>query len=188
MKGLLLAGAASLLFPFLVMLLFRAITSRRRAAGMVRVFLATVPLYVGAYAVTPADLGFLPPWLMEPRYVPACAFGLLVYSAFFFGGWLQVYNLADRGCALHILLAIAESPDGALSAAEIKTRYERGRGLHWMPDKRIEGILELGLAAPRHGRLHAKPKGARVARRRAVGQHHIDGVRLQLRQQVAQIA
>ena len=145
MKGLLLAAVASLIFPLLVMLLFRAITIRRRAAAMLRLFLATVPLYVGAYAATPADLRFLSPWLVEPRFVP-------------------VYNLADRGCALHILLAIGESPDRAMSAPEIEIRYERGRGLHWMADKRIEDILAIGLATLRAGRLHATPKGARVAR------------------------
>jgi len=163
-KGLLLAAVAALLFPLLVMLLFRAVPIRRRAAAMLRLFLATVPLYVGAYAATPADLRFLSPWLVEPRFVPACAFGLFVYGALFFGGWLQVYNLADRGCALHILLAIGESPDRAMSAPEIEIRYERGRGLHWMADKRIEDILAIGLATLRAGRLHATPKGARVAR------------------------
>lgn len=164
MKGLLLAATASLLYPLLVMLLFRRVTIRRRAAAMLRLFLATVPLYAGAYAATPADLGFLPPWLVEPRFVPACALGLFVHGALFFGGWLQVYNLADRGCALHILLAIGESPARVLSAAEIEARYNRGREPHWMPDKRIESVLDVGLATLRDGRLRATPRGVRAAR------------------------
>jgi len=117
-----------------------------------------------AYAAAPADLGVLAPWLVEPRYVAAGAFGLFVHAALFFGGWWQVYNLADRGCALHIVLAICESPERALSAPEIEARYGAGRGLHWMPDKRIDDILDHGLATLRGGRLHATPKGARVAR------------------------
>ena len=164
MKALLLALGCSLLYAVAVTVLFRRRQMRERAAAMLRLFLATVPVYLAAYAATPADLGVLAPWLLEPRYVAAGAFGLFVHAALFFGGWWQVYNLADRGCALHIVLAICESPERALSAPEIEARYGAGRGLHWMPDKRIEDILDRGLATLRGGRLHATPKGARVAR------------------------
>ena len=164
MKALLLALGCSLLYAAAATALLRLHQTRYRAAAMLRLFWATVPVYLAAYAATPADLGFLPPLLVEPRYVPACAFGLFVHAALFFGGWWQVYNLADRGCALHIILAIAESPERALSAPEIEARYGAGRGLHWMPDKRIEDIRDTGLATLRAGRLRPTPKGARVAR------------------------
>ena len=164
MKALLLALGCSLLYAAAVTVLFRRRQMRDRAAAMLRLFLSTVPVYLAAYAATPADLGFLAPGLVEPRYVPACAFGLFVHAALFFGGWWQVYNLADRGGSLHILLAIDESPERALPAPEIASRYGSGRGLHWMLGKRIDGILDTGLATLRDGRLRTTPRGARVAR------------------------
>ncbi|HET8576161.1 MAG TPA: hypothetical protein VFO18_03610 [Methylomirabilota bacterium] len=164
MKAFLLALGCSLLFALLITLIFRTITLRERAAVMLRLFLATVPLYLALYALTPADLGILSPGLVEPRYVPACLFGLFVHGALFFGGWLQLYNLADRGFSLRILTDVDESPGRELSAAEIQGRYGGGRGLEWMLDKRVEGVVGTGMATLDHGRLRVTPKGARAAR------------------------
>jgi hypothetical protein len=163
-KGLLLAAAASLSCVLAVTLLFRAVTVSRRAGAMLHVFLATVPLYVAAYALTPADLGWLPDRLVEKRAFACGAFGLFVHAALFFGGWLQVYNLAERGFSLRILIDIDESPGGALSADDEEARYGGGRGVRWMFDKRLEGLVSAGLVTQRAGRLVATDKGARAAR------------------------
>lgn len=164
MKALLLALGCSLLYALLITLLFRMVTVRRRAAVMFWLFLATVPVYVALYALTPADLGVLSPWLVEPRFVPACAFGLFVHAALFFGGWLQVYNLAERGFSLRILIDVDASPERSLTAAEVQARYGGGRGMDWMLDKRVQGIVESGMATLAEGRLRVTPKGARAAR------------------------
>jgi hypothetical protein len=163
-KGLLLAAASSLLCALAVTVLFRAVAVRRKAAAMLQVFLATVPLYIAAYALLPADLDWLPEWLVEPRALVCGAFGLFVHAALFFGGWLQVYNLAERGFSLRILIDIDESAAGALSVEEEEASYGGGRGVRWMLDKRIEGLLSAGLAVERAGRLVAAPRGARAAR------------------------
>jgi hypothetical protein len=164
MKALLLALGCSLLCALLTTLRFRKPNIQRRAAAMLRLFLVTVPLYLILYAATPADLGFLSSSLVEPRYVPAGLFGLFVHGALFFGGWLQLYNLADRGFSLRILTDIDESPERILTAAELQARYGGGRGLDWMLDKRVRGITETGMATLAHGRLRATPKGVRAAR------------------------
>lgn len=164
MKGLLLAAAGSLTCVLAVTLLFRAVTVSRRAGAMLYVFLATVPLYIAAYSMTPADLGWLPDWLVEQRAFVCGAFGLFVHAALFFGGWLQVYNLAERGFSLRILIDIDESPGGALSADDEEARYGGGRGVRWMFDKRVEGLVSAGLVTQRADRLVATGKGARVAR------------------------
>ena len=164
MKALLLAAACSLLYVLLISLLFRVREIRQRAEAMLYLFLATVPLYLAAYALWPADLGFLPASLVEPRATLAGAFGLVVHGALFFGGWLQLYNVAERGFSLRILIDIDESAAGTLSAAELETRYGGGRGLRWMQDKRIEGIVESALVTLHDGRLRTTPRGARTAR------------------------
>lgn len=163
MKGLLLAFGCSLLCALGVTLVFCTVEVRRHVAVMVRVFLATVPLYLVAYVLTPPDLGLLAPWLVEPHAALDWAFGLFVHAGLFFGGWLQLYNLADRGFSLHILIAIDEAPEHALSPPEIASRYGGRRGLRWMLRKRIDGILDTGLVALREGRFRATPKGARAA-------------------------
>jgi hypothetical protein len=163
-KGLLLAAASSLLCVAAVTVVFRVVDVPRRAAAMLGIFLATIPLYVAAYVLTPADLRLLPGWLVEPRGFLCGAFGLFVHAALFFGGWLQVYNLAERGFSLRILIDIDESPARALSAEEAEAAYGGGRGMGWMLDKRIEGLLSTRLIVERDGRLMATGKGTRAAR------------------------
>ena len=164
MKGLLLAAASSLLCVTAVTVVFRIVDVRRRAAAMLGMFLATIPLYVAAYALTPADLWLVPGWLVEPRGFLCGAFGLFVHAALFFGGWLQVYNLAERGFSLRILIDIDESPGRAHSPAEEEAAYGGGLGMEWMLDKRIEGLLSARLMMERDGSLLATHKGARAAR------------------------
>ncbi|HET8579002.1 MAG TPA: hypothetical protein VFO18_18030 [Methylomirabilota bacterium] len=163
MKGLLLAVACSLVCALATTLLFRTVAVRARAAAMLRIFLFTVPLYLAAYALTPADLSVLPEALVEPRAWLGGALGLYVHAALFFGGWLQLYNLADRGFSLHILIAIDRSPAGALSPEELRERYGDG-GIAGMADKRIAGILETGFVTLDGGRLRPTSKGIRAAR------------------------
>jgi len=94
----------------------------------------------------------------------ARVFGLFVHAALFFGGWLQVYNLAERGFSLRILIDIDESPGRALSPEEEEAGYGGGLGMGWMLDKRIEGLLSTRLMVERDGSLLATHKGVRVAR------------------------
>ena len=164
MKGLLLAAASSLLCVAAVTVVFRIVDVRRRAAAMLRIFLVTIPLYVAAYALTPADLWLLPERLVEPRAFLCGVFGLFVHAARFFRGWLQVYNLAERGFSLRILIDIDESPGRALSPEEEEAGYGGGLGMGWMLDKRIEGLLSTRLIVERDGSLLATHKGVRVAR------------------------
>ncbi len=164
MKGLLLALACSAATALGVTLLFACRDVARRAAAMCGVFLTTAVAYLVAYRLTPPDLGVLPPGLVEPLSWLDGAFGLAVHAALFFGGWLQVYNLAERGFSLRILIDIAEGPRPVLTGDEVAARYGGGRGAAWMREKRIDGLVETGLAAWRDGRLRATPKGRRTAR------------------------
>lgn len=164
MKGLLLALACSGGTALGVTLLFACRDIARRAAAMCAVFLLTALAYPVAYWLTPPDLGVLPPRLVEPRAWLDCAFGLVVHAALFFGGWLQVYNLAERGFSLRILIDIAEVPARVLTADQVAARYGAGRGAAWMREKRIDGLVDTGLAAWRDGRLRATRGGRRSAR------------------------
>lgn len=164
MKGLLLALACSAGTALGVTVLFACRDVVRRAASMCGVFLLSVPVYLAAYVWTPPDLGVLPPRLVEARGWLDGAYGLVVHAALFAGGWLQLYNLAERGFSLRILIDIAEAPERALTGEQVAARYGGGRGAAWMREKRIEGLVETGLARWDGGRLRATPKGQRTAR------------------------
>jgi hypothetical protein len=163
-KGLLLALACSAGVALAITGLFAARRVARRAAAMGGVFLASVPVYLGAYLATPPDLAVLPPELVEPWGWLEAAFGLAVHAALFAGGWLQLYNLAERGFSLRILIDIAEAPEGALAREAVVARYGGGRGAAWMREKRIQGLVETGLAGWHGGRLMPTRKGRRAAR------------------------
>jgi hypothetical protein len=130
---------------------------------MLGLFALTVPLYLAAYALTPADLGILSAGLVEPRAWLECAFGLFVHGALFLGGWLQLYNLADRGFSLRLLIDIAEA-QAPLSREEVEARYGGGRGIAWMIGKRLDDMLESGVVARSDGALRLTPRGARAGR------------------------
>jgi len=141
----------------------RLLKRRASAALLTAVFLGSIPIYVLAFLTTPADVGFLPLWISDGPLALELGFGLFVYGSGFFGGVLQLYNLADRGFSLRILIEIAESPERQLSAAQVADAYSRGRGLGWMYRKRIDGLLEHRFIQVNGGSACLTPRGQRAA-------------------------
>lgn len=163
MKGFLLALAMNFVCFGLITAIFRAREVRGRAALMAQIFLLILPCFVAVHVLSPADLSILPPRLTASSLLVDLAFGLLVYGAGFFGGILQLYNLADRGFSLRILIDIAESQRGMLSLQEIIENYSGGRGLDWMYQKRLQGLVEQGLVRIDREMIHNSERGRRAA-------------------------
>ena len=164
MKGLLLAVAGAAVLTLVATLVFRLFATERRAALLVRLFLLSLPVFVLVYVLTPADLGVIQPWAVEPDSRLELAYGLVVYSALFFGGLLQLYNLAERGFSLRILIDIAEAPNGQLAERDLVQAYGGRRGFDAALDKRIDGLLSTGLIHVVDGRFELTPRGARGVR------------------------
>jgi hypothetical protein len=116
-----------------------------------------------AFLITPADLGFLPAWMGGEAPVLELGFGLFVYATGFFGGVLQLYNLADRGFSLRILIDIAESPKAELTAAQVCDAYSRGQGIGWMYQKRINDLIEHHFIKVNGGSAYISMRGQRTA-------------------------
>jgi hypothetical protein len=133
------------------------------ARALLRLYMASLPVLIVAYLLTPADLGFLPSQWVAPSLWVELAFAVFLYSAGFFGGLLQLYNLADRGLSLRILIDILESPRGTVTVEELVEGYGGGRGIVWMYRKRLEGIGYAGLASQRDDRLVLTPRGRNMA-------------------------
>ena len=91
-------------------------------------------------------------------------FALALYAAGFFGGILQLYNLADRGLSLRMLIDILEEPSSTLSPDRMITRYGGGQGIVWMYDKRIHDMIFSNLVKESNGNLILTRRGFALAR------------------------
>jgi hypothetical protein len=164
MKAILLALLAGLLVLGISTMVFRLAGATRSAKTMLLAFLAMVPVLAGLVLLTPPDLGFLPATLVNPLTAVDLGFALFLYTAGFFGGLLQLYNLADRGFSLRILIDALELQFGCTSLDQVMTGYSAGKGIAWMYEKRIDGMTATGLIRLEAGNMELTEKGWRVAR------------------------
>jgi hypothetical protein len=164
MKAILLAALAELLLFACVSAFLRSGVTRRRARSMLIAFLSLLPVLLVAHLLTPPDLGFLPAELVMPIAWVDIAFAVFLYSVGFFDGILQLYNLADRGFSLRILIDILEAPSQTMRLDDVMQGYSAGRGIAWMYAKRLEDMQSAGLAKVEGASLVLTPKGQRVAK------------------------
>jgi hypothetical protein len=141
MKAVIVGAAVTLVLLVLVTLAFRFRPTEARAKQMTLLFFGCVAAAVLAWGVTPVDLGFLAPSLLiDPPWLDLLLM-LFFLSSTFFGGILQLYNLADRGFSLCVLIDLdAATPCSGGVESLVKT-YGGGQGLTWMYGKRLHGLL-----------------------------------------------
>jgi hypothetical protein len=164
MKSVLLAGCATIVYLMLVTVLFRLTMPRSRALAMLKLFVATVPVLGLIHVLTPADLWLLPAWLIHPTGWVDLGFMVFLYSAAFFGGSLQLYNLAERGFSLTMMTDIVESGERGMSLADVRKGYSRGHGIAWMFQKRIDDMQAGNLVKIEAGDVVVQERGERIAR------------------------
>jgi hypothetical protein len=163
MKAILLALVAGLLVFAVVTAVFRLSGAYRTAKTLLLIFLAVAPCLAGLVLLTPADLGFLGAKLVNPSIAVDLGFALFLYTAGFFGGLLQLYNLADRGFSLRILIDALELQSGSTSLDRVMSGYSAGKGIVWMYDKRIDGMTSTGLVTLEANEMKLTGKGWRAA-------------------------
>jgi hypothetical protein len=163
MKAIVAATFAEVLLLVLVSVGLRLGFTERRARMMLGAFAGVLPVLVAIHFFTPPNLGFLSDELVVPIKWVDLAFALFLYAAGFFGGVLQLYNLADRGLSVRILIDILESPAQARSLDEVMVGYGDGRGIAWMYAKRLEDMERAGLTTVAGEDLVLTPKGRRIA-------------------------
>jgi hypothetical protein len=163
MKAILVATMAELLLFAGLSLWLRSGVTHRRARLMLIVFMSVLPGLLAVQLLTPPDLGFLSAELVMPIAWVDIAFSVFLYSVGFFGGILQLYNLADRGFSLRILIDILEAPSQAMNLDDVMQGYSAGRGIAWMYAKRLNDMQSAGLAMVDGECLVLTPKGRRVA-------------------------
>jgi hypothetical protein len=163
MKAIFVATLAELLLLACVSGGLRSGITEQRAKLMLAAFISVLPALVALHLLTPPDLGFLAPKLVMPIAWFDLAFALFLYGVGFFGGVLQLYNLADRGFSLRIMIDILEARSQAMTLDQVMTGYSAGRGIAWMYAKRLADMQSAGLAKRDGECLVLTPKGRRVA-------------------------
>ncbi len=164
MKAILLAFAAGILLFALATWRLRRARAGEGATTLLVVFFAVLTVLIATHLLTPIDLGILPPELQIRPSGLDLGFALFLYTAGFFGGILQLYNLAERGFSLRILIDVLHAPKGAMTLDEVMKRYSDGRGITWMYGKRINGMRATGLMIGNKDRLVLTERGRRLAR------------------------
>jgi hypothetical protein len=175
MKAICLASAMTVVLLIVVTFCFRLSPSAHRARQMLFVYLFCLAVLVALWFATPDDLGLLGRSLLtQPAWLDFTAM-LFFFSAGFFGGALQLYNLCDRGFSLRILVDMLEAPTGAVDVDYLTTNYSSGRGLVWMYRKRIDDIVAARFIDQVNKRIVLTEKGEMFAdlfinARRVLGQ------------------
>lgn len=164
MKGFLLAAFLSAAYASIVVVRFRISAPRARAGYMTRLHLGFLPILIFLFVITPADLGFLPASLTETNAWLDFSFGVFAYSASVLGGWLQLYNVADRGLSLRILIDANELDDGIVTPSFLEKAYGAGKGISWMYGKRVSDLERLQLMQRNDTAYVLTEKGLRTAR------------------------
>ena len=164
MKAILIAALAELLLFICVSLGLRSDVTQQRARLMLISFIAVLPVLLGFYILTPSDLGFLPAATVMPMTPLDVTFAVFLYSVGFFGGLLQLYNLADRGFSLRILIDILEAPSQTMKLDDVMQGYSAGHGVAWMYSKRLGDMQCEGLAKVEDDYLILTSKGQRLAK------------------------
>jgi hypothetical protein len=162
-KAIILAGCGALAYLALATVLFRVTVPRSRATAMLGLFAATVPLLIAAHILTTPDLGVLPPALTNPSAPVDFAFTLFLYLTAFLGGSLQLYNLAERGFSLTIMMDVVRAGERGMTLDDVRRGYSRGHGIGWMFEKRIRDMQAGDAIALEGDDVVLRPRGARVA-------------------------
>jgi hypothetical protein len=162
MKAIIFATAMTIVLLAVVTIALRFYQTAQRAKQMTLIYFGCVILLVPAWFTTSFNLGFLAPSLLiEPGWLDFSLM-LFFFTAAFFGGALQLYNLADRGFSLRILIDVEQTTQ-AINADWLVANYGGGKGLTWMYGKRIEGLLETKLVDRKAEMLELTSKGERAA-------------------------
>jgi hypothetical protein len=163
MKSIILATGMTLVLMIAVTVVLRLRPVHRRARQITTAFFCTGIVLAVVWWATSDDLGVLPEWLLtRPRWLDL-VLTLFFFAAGFFGGILQIYNLADRGLSLRILIDIAENQNAVSNPNDVVDGYSRGRGLHWMYSKRMHDMVDHDFVSLCNGAVSLTMTGYRIA-------------------------
>lgn len=164
MIGFLLAAVVSIATFVAMTVAFRTCPTSPRVTLALRIYLGAMAIFTGLYVLMALKLkDIFELFRLGPAWLDLLC-GLFALSASLFGGWLQLYNLANRGYSLRMLIDLLDAPQSSMTAEEMVDRYAEGRGLRWMYDTRLDGLLQTSLVLQKEGLIVLTSRGRFVGR------------------------
>jgi len=157
LKGLLLSGLMTLLWGIAQLIVFHVSFSRSRFRSMVTGFVATLPVYLVLYVLTPADLGWLPGRFADTRFLLGLLNGLGFHGLLFLT-LAQFYFHVDRSITLRYLTEFGKAPRRFLTLEIVRQGY----GVEGIVQSRLEAMVVNRFLICRETRYYLTWKG-RVA-------------------------
>ena len=155
-SALLAACAAALLIPILDLIIRAKLRSTRTELSIVM----AVGLSTVAWIVVTTACKW---WPGDGDKAVVILAGLAVIG----GGaivWVEAVSLLSRGYSISILMDLGRAERGMMTVAQVDAGYGGGRGVDWLLDKRIDGLVRLGLVTRSGDDMHLTPAGSRAAR------------------------
>ncbi len=162
MGGALLSVLWMLAVMAVSILLFHLRPVQRRFRTLCTVFaVGAVGFTVSYLQMSPAVFG-LPPNRTEPW--TEFLNGFYLYSFWFFGVFVQLYSLADRGFSLTMLTDLLSEGSVIRTRQEIKAGYASGKGTAYVKHKRMAQIIHGGFIRREQDGYRDTRLGRRVGR------------------------
>lgn len=161
MGPMILALLFGIIYLIEITIFFNVYVIIKRAKFMLIIWVLNLPILVSIYFVS-AQYGMMNS-IDNSGVIINLLVTLFLYAAGFFGVILQLYNLADRGFSLRMLIDLLESEHGALNLDGVMQGYSNGKGVAWMYQKRIDGMIINELITINGGLASITNKGETVA-------------------------
>lgn len=162
MSPIIIALIGGVLYLVQITILFNIFHINEKAKCMVKLWLANLAILILIFWAV-YQYNIIPGLYLMDGFKINLFLTIFYYTAGFFGGILQLYNLADRGFSLRILIDIQESGQQGLTLDEIMKRYSQGKGIAWMYQKRLNDMLTNGLITSYNHIIKNTLKGTRLS-------------------------
>lgn len=165
MKGLLIGLVASVVYAIVCVTLSHFLKPERHSKLFFPALAAFMPVVVGVYLLTPADLGFLAPawqathaWLDIVYACVVLAFNMHTFIDIFFG--------LNGGFSMSILLELLRTNGRGLTSEEIVAKYFTADGMDKLYGWRLPRLAETGYIRidPQTDLCTLTAKGRKIAR------------------------
>ena len=162
MKGLVLAGLAFALLVAGSAAALRLYRGNKEFKVFLGAFAAAVAGYAIAFALTPDDLGVLPPaWLESVAWVDF-GNGLLALALVFHGFWCFAY-FACLSPSMGVMVELRARGGRGISEAEALAMQGREEPVNLIFQRRLPKLIQGGYVVDEAGTYRLLPRGARVA-------------------------
>ena len=161
MKGLILAALAFVLLVVGSGVALRLYRGNKEFKVFLAAFAAAVAGYALTYAVTPADLGFLPPAWIEPAAVEFWN-GLLMLALVFHGFWCFAY-FACLSPSMGVMVELRARGTRGISAEEALAMQGDEQPVNLIFQRRLPKLVQGGYVREEGGAYRLLPRGGRIA-------------------------